>query len=150
MATRRRPQSRLEWKLNLTQALFERNLSVDETYQIVDFINWLMVLDDRREALFDTALKDMEEKYQMTSTLPPRQLRLMAKSHEEGKQEGKQEGELATFRANILDVLEIRFGTVSEDIQEHLNGRDDVTYLRNLLRTAARPATLDEFRDQLA
>ena len=146
MATQRRPGSRLEWKLNLTRALFERNLDIDETYQLIDFIDWLMVLDDKREARFDAALRTIGEEHTMSTTLPPRQLRLMARSHEEGELEGEQK----TLRANIAEILEIRFGTVLADIMEHLNQSDAIQHLRDLHRSAIRAASLDAFRSQLS
>lgn len=74
-------------------------------------------------------------------TLPPRQVRLMARS--------EREGELKTFRTNIVDVLEIRFGTVPADIMEYLNQSDAISHLRDLHRSAIRAASLDAFRSQL-
>ncbi len=145
MATQRRPQSRLEWKLNLTKALFERNLDIDQMYQLIDFIDWLMVLDDRREARFDAALRTIEEEYQMP-TLPPRQVRLIARN----RQEAELEGQLTTLRTTTVDVLEIRFGTVPADIMEQLNQIDAIPHLRDLHRVAVRTTSIDEFRTYLA
>ena len=75
-------------------------------------------------------------------TLPPRQLRLMARS--------EREGELKTLRTDIVEVLEIRFGIVTADITEQLDQVDDVSHLRVLLRVAVRVESVDEFRAQLS
>lgn len=79
-------------------------------------------------------------------TLPPRQLRLMARSHEEGELAGQ----LTTLRMDVVEVLEIRFGTVPADITEYLSQNDDVSQLRVLLRVAVRVVSIDEFRTHLA
>lgn len=108
-----------------------------------------MVLDDKREARFDAELRTIEEKHQMP-TLPPRQVRLIARNRQEAELEGELKGQLNTLRTDIADVLEIRFEAVPVDITEQLNQIDDVSHLRILLRVAVRVVSIDEFRAQLS
>ena len=63
----------------------------------------------------------------------------------EGRQEGLEKGIVQTAREAILDVLDSRFGEVSDAVRERINTLDDDRTLRDLLRRAARVPSLDEF-----
>ena len=141
LATVRKLESRLEWKLRLSKALYDRSYDVGEIQQLLDFIDWLMVLDDRREAHFDAAIRQYEEEKTMP-TLSPMQKRFAAI----GKQEGKQEGVLLTFHENILEILNLRFGPVPMDLSEAVQEVEDGRLLRSLHLAAVQVTSLDEFR----
>ena len=58
------------------------------------------------------------------------------KGKQEGKQEGLLQGMLQTSKANIIEVLELRFGKISEDIIQQIQQVNDPDKLKNLLRKA--------------
>jgi len=134
-------ESRLEWKLRLAKSLYARGYSESQIQQLVDFIDWLMVLDDKREERFDETMR-LYEAEQSMETLSPYQKRFIAKGKQEGRQEGRQE--------SLLDLLEARFDQVPEDIIAEVNRIESPIVIKNLLLEASRVATLDEFRNVLS
>ena len=62
---------------------------------------------------------------------------------QQGKQEGLQQGMLQTSKAYIIEVLELRFGKVSEDIIHQIQQINDPDRLKNLLRKAIQLKTMD-------
>lgn len=58
---------------------------------------------------------------------------------------GKQEGMRETMRSNIVDVLETRFGIVTEELQTRVESTDDLAHLRLLLRQAVTVESLADF-----
>jgi hypothetical protein len=156
LETVRQSESRLEWKLRLAKALYDRAYSELQIQQLVDFIDWLMVLDDRREARFDEALRQYEEERTMP-TLSPYQKRFIAKGKaegreeglQEGREEGREEGVLATLHEAVLEALSVRFHPVPEDIGVIVEQITDQSDLKRLLRAAIQATTVDEFRSLL-
>jgi hypothetical protein len=56
-----------------------------------------------------------------------------------------EEGAVQTTRENILDLLEIRFGTVSDRVTNALTGMDNLARLKALHRQAVLADSLTEF-----
>jgi hypothetical protein len=61
----------------------------------------------------------------------------------QGKQEGLQQGMLQTSKAYIIEVLELRFGKVSDDIIHQIQQINDPDKLKNLLRKAIQLKKMD-------
>ena len=59
------------------------------------------------------------------------------------REKGKQEGMLQTSKANIIEVLELRFGKISEDIIQQIQKVNDPDKLKNLLRRAIQLKKMD-------
>jgi hypothetical protein len=62
------------------------------------------------------------------------------------KREGKEEGRLEMRREAILELLQIRFLQVPQDIQAAVNGTNDFDTLRRWFQSAASLTSLDDFR----
>ena len=62
---------------------------------------------------------------------------------QQGKQEGLQQGMLQTSKAYIIEVLELRFGKVSDDIIHQIQQINDPDKLKNLLRKAIQLKKMD-------
>jgi predicted transposase/invertase (TIGR01784 family) len=79
--------------------------------------------------------------------------RLMATIRQEYIQEGVQlglkQGRIETLQNNVLELLEIRFEEVSEEIEEQITAGTDTTILRQLLREAATAVSLPVFVEKL-
>jgi hypothetical protein len=70
---------------------------------------------------------------------------------EEGRLEGRQEGQLVTRRADILAVLEEKFGAATRrEFEPALNALADFDRLGQLLRLAGAAPNVDRFRRALA
>ena len=59
------------------------------------------------------------------------------------REKGKQEGMLQTSKVNIIEVLELRFGKISEDIIQQIQQVNDPKKLKNLLRKAIQLKKMD-------
>ncbi len=68
---------------------------------------------------------------------------------ERGIQKGLEQGIEKGQRADILEALEIRFGTVPEEVRETVEAASGQSRLRALLRAAITSATLEEFGQSL-
>ena len=141
LATMGQPETRLEWKLRLARTLYDRDYQEEQIQQLIDFIDWLMVLDDKREERFDETIRKYEEEKTMP-TMSPYQKRFMDK----GKQVGQQEG----LREALLITLAARFEVVPEDITDGVNRIENHKRLMTLQRAAVQIATMEEFRSLLA
>jgi hypothetical protein len=141
LATMGQPETRLEWKLWLARALYDRNYGEERIQQLVDFIDWLMVLDDKREERFDETIRKYEEEKTMP-TMSPYQKRFLDK----GKQVGQQQG----LREALLITLAARFEVVPEDIADAINRIENHKRLITLQRAAVQITTIEEFRPLLA
>jgi hypothetical protein len=56
----------------------------------------------------------------------------------------KLDGKLETLRENIIDLMDVRFGTVDETIVEKINKTNNIDTLRQILRLMGRSQSLDE------
>ena len=65
---------------------------------------------------------------------------------EKGMQQGIQQGILQNARDNILDILEVRFETVSQSLLKRLKEINDPDILKMLHKKALLSESLDEFR----
>ncbi|MBL9150838.1 MAG: hypothetical protein JNK37_00050, partial [Verrucomicrobiales bacterium] len=68
---------------------------------------------------------------------------------QEGLQEGLQSGIEAGHRADVLEVLQIRFGDVPEGLRDTLQQVTGADRLKQLLRSALLAETLDDFASSL-
>ncbi len=68
---------------------------------------------------------------------------------QEGRQEGHQEGLIASKQQDIVEALEIRFGTVPEGLREEIKLISDPAKLTNLHRAAIRCADMESFAREL-
>ncbi|HRQ87927.1 MAG TPA: hypothetical protein PLA50_03970 [Bacteroidia bacterium] len=74
---------------------------------------------------------------------------LLEEGIERGREEGIERGREAGQRADILEALEIRFGTVPEGLREAVEVASGQERLRGLHRAAILSATLEEFAQAL-
>lgn len=65
---------------------------------------------------------------------------------QEGLQEGRQEGMMEKLRENILQILQIRFGELPQEVLEAVNGIEEMDILNSLLREAIAIASIAEFQ----
>ncbi|MGV3723472.1 MAG: transposase [Actinomycetota bacterium] len=138
--TRRKPQSRLEWKLRIARGLLNRGHSREDVLHLVRYIDWIMTLPTQLEERFKTTLEEeAQEKKMSFMTVWERH------GHEEGLRKGiHQEGVAA-----VLEVLEERFGTQSARLRRDLERIEDARRLRRLLRRAVTVETLTAFEEDL-
>ncbi|WP_179048557.1 hypothetical protein [Nostoc sp. TCL26-01] len=135
-ATNQNPESRLHWKLRLVRMLFEKGYNREEIIGLFRFIDWIMSLPEELANNFKTELRTEEEAGRM---------RYVTSIERLAKQEGREEGRVETARESIIEVLEVRFREIPNPILEKINGINDVSLLRVLLRQAIAIPSLDAF-----
>ena len=65
---------------------------------------------------------------------------------QEGVQQGVQQGTVQNAREAVIDSLEARFDIVPESVLKVINGINDPSILKMLLRKAVKVVSIDEFR----
>jgi hypothetical protein len=68
---------------------------------------------------------------------------------ERGIQQGIQQGILETSRADLIEVLEERFGTVSQTLRSRLRAITDPDVLKSLHKKAVNTGSLEEFNGEV-
>ena len=142
LATMGQPESRLEWKLRLAKSLYDRNYAETQIQELINFIDWLMVLDENRDTRFDEIMRKYEEDNTMP-TISPYQKRFIAKGKQEGRSEGLQEGRSEMGHELLRELLEERFGPLSLESIEKVNGLTE-NQIKDLARRLMRAQNIAE------
>ncbi len=138
--THRNPENRLNWKLNLVRRLYERGYSRQDILELFRFIDWLMVLPEELKLSFKEIAKSYEEVGRM---------RFVSYLEELAIEHGIEEGILRSSREDVIEILEIRFGEVPSSMVEIINGINQTSVLKTLLRRAISIESVVEFQQFL-
>ena len=71
------------------------------------------------------------------------------KGREEGRQEGREEGEQARLAADVLEVLEVRFGSVPAALAARVREQKGLEILQALHRRAIQVDSLAQFEREM-
>ena len=71
------------------------------------------------------------------------------KAKEEGEKEGRREGKKEAVQNAVIEVLEVRFGKVSEEIEEKVKSIQNYSILKELLKKAAIVSGIEKFKEEL-
>lgn len=138
LRTRKDPTARLDWKWNLTRALYERGHGREDILELIRFIDWLLRLPPELAEVFTSRLMTFEEERKMVYVTQGEEL-----AQARGRQEGRQEG-LQALQGAVLVLLKVRFGPVSEALAERVRGVEDLAMLEALVQRAETAATLED------
>jgi len=107
METKKNPQSRLRWKVNLVKMMYERGYSKKDILEIWRFIDWLMVLPKKLELKFEKEIYEYkgENKMRYVPTIERR---------------GIKKGE----RNIIAHLIKTRFGDYPEWVMKKIDEAD--------------------------
>src|SRR5206468_5847783 len=122
-ATRRAPESRLEWKLRISRGLYERGFSREDVMELFRVIAWMMALPPDLEQRFDTEI----EEYATEKKMP-----YLTSFERRGIQKGREEGVVLGLRRAVLSALQVRLGGVPDPIREAIEAVDDAARLEAL------------------
>jgi len=139
-ATRRDPEGRLHWKLTLVKMLYQKGYTKEDILELFRFVDWLMALPEDLEPSFAEAIKQYEEETRM-----PYVTSIERRGIQQGIQQGTQLGLLQMSREAIIEVLEARFDIIPRSAIETINGMDNLSILKSLLKKAATIESLDAF-----
>ncbi|MBW4586861.1 transposase [Aetokthonos hydrillicola Thurmond2011] len=135
-ATRRNPESRLQWKLSLVRRLFERGYSRQDILGLFRFIDWIMVLPDDLARSFKVEVRSYEEKQRMRYVTSIERL-------------AKEEERLHQAKEYVIKSLRTRFGEAPESVVEAINSIEDPSLLEILFTNAITVSSIQEFQQLL-
>ena len=132
LTTRREAAARFGERFRLVKYLYRHGQKREEVVWLFRLISWLTRLPEEWELRFREELNRFEQvESPMTELLSP--IELMAQ--EKGRQEGLEEGRQAR-RADILEILEVRFGKISDEVRAKVDQLRDDEALSRGHRTA--------------
>jgi len=135
--TRHDEQGRNRWKLYLVRRLYERGYRKEDVINLFRFIDWIMGLSEEMEESFWAEMRQYEEDKKMEYVTSVERI---------GIKKGIQQGILQSTREAVIDILEVRFEVVSGSIVKTINGIDDPSVLKMLLKKGATVGSLPEFK----
>jgi len=139
-ATRRDPNSRLDWKLRLVRSLYERGYSREDILELFRLIDWMMILPEELDRGFETALRQYEESGQM-----PYITSIERRAAERGRAEGLEQGQLGALREAVIEALEIRLSPLTDSLRADIIALEDVGLLKALRKQALTAESLGAF-----
>ncbi len=101
-------------------------------------------------ALYADSDLDVEAIYHSLSNNPDLEKSTMSiaeKLKAQGHQEGLSQGRLVSLRANVIDALEVRFGSVPAGLLEGIERQEDEAKLRQMHRHAIQCASIEAFTE---
>lgn len=143
----REGQERKRWKLRLMRLLYERGFEREDVLKLFRFIDWLLMLPPDLERSFTEELHKIEEEKNMEYITSVERIG-MKRGLEQGLRQGLEQG-LQEARLMLLEVLSIRFGPLTPDLNELVEGITDHETLKRLHRSAVLCGSLEEFRTGL-
>jgi hypothetical protein len=160
LSTRHDAKQRLESKLALVRILYERGYARQDILELFRFIDWVMVLPEDLETDFADAVGRYEEAMKMpyvTSVERVGQKRGEKIGEERGKQIGEKRGKkigekigiLNRSREAVLEILKTRFGRIPASLSSTVNGLEDLSILKDLLKEAVTTASIEAFEATL-
>jgi hypothetical protein len=103
----------------------------------------MMVLPQELQREFKEELRRYQEESQM-----PFLSRIELDAKQEGIEEGLQQSR-QTLQETVMEVLEMRFVEVPPELREVVNGIEDVSVLKQLLKQAIAIPSIEEFQKLL-
>lgn len=166
--TRRKPQSRFEWKFRLFRLLYQRGLSREVILELMRFLDWVMVLPDELAQRFDEAVTEFKEEQQMRYVTSFERHGMekglqqglqqgmqqgieqgLQQGMQQGIQQGLQQGALQQARDALFDVLMIRFQQIPIDLLRQIEYINNIPALKMLLTKAVIAPSLEAFEQEL-
>lgn len=130
--TQQQPAERYAAKLKLAQMLYRRGYNRRDVLELFRFIDWLLTLPPELEQQFRVELEQIEAEVKMEYVTSVERL-------------GREE----TAKEMIIDLLQVRFGPLADNLIEQLNEIRGINKLKRLHREAIRVDSLFAFEQLL-
>ncbi len=111
--TRRLPEQRYRWKMELVKGLLRRGYSTEDVRQLLRFIDWVLTLPQELATRFSDELTTYEEKQKMQYVTSIERIG-MERGMEKGRQEGMEKGRQEATAALTLRLLRRKLEPLSE------------------------------------
>lgn len=131
-ATQGNSQQRFQLKLSLVKRLYDWGYTGEMIRQLFRFIEWMMTLPPILQSDFKTELNRYNEGKRMP----------FLTSFEI-------DGMIKNSRENVIEILETRFGNVSDDLKNQINSLEDLQLLKSIFKQAITIASVEDFEHLL-
>lgn len=131
-ATQGNSQQRFQLKLSLVKRLYDLGYTGEMIRQLFRFIEWMMTLPPILQSDFKTELN----RYNEGKSMP------FLTSFEI-------DGMVKSCRENVIEILETRFGNVSDDLKNQINSLEDLQLLKSIFKQAITIASVEDFEHLL-
>jgi hypothetical protein len=131
-ATNSNLSAREQWKWNLARLLYERGYNRKEIVDLYKVIDLMMALSEDLQLSFDQKFANYQEERKM-----PLVTNIERRAIEKTRKE--------TQKENIIELVQVRFGNITENLVEKINQIDDTSLLKQLLLSTISVISLEEF-----
>ncbi|MEA5619015.1 transposase [Cronbergia sp. UHCC 0137] len=131
-ATQGNAQQRFQFKSNLVRRLYQLGYTGEQIRQLFRFIEWIMTLPETLQFQFKTELNRYEEENRMPFLTSFEIDGMLKMGHE-----------------NVIQILETRFGNLSDNLKNQINSLKDLDFLKSLVKQAVTVASLENFEELL-
>jgi hypothetical protein len=133
LETQRQPARRLQWKMELYKLLHRANYTSQQIRDLFWFLDWVLTLPEPFKQQFETVYQQYEEANNMEYVTS-------------FERRGIQKGILQNLRANVLQILQVRFKRVPKPLIKTLQSIEDTSRLSQILEQAVVVNSLAEFK----
>ncbi len=128
--TRQQPRERLQWKLSIVKALYQRGYSRRNIRELFRLIDWIMTLTSNLETGFRTEIQRFKEEGIMPNVITIETMAMMA-----------------SRREDIADILQTRFAAVPDEVVSAIGQIYNLERLKLLLNRAVTINSLAEYQE---
>lgn len=132
--TRKNNQDRLRWKIDLVRALYAKEYTREQIYELLRFIHWVLILPTTLEEQFEQAVREFQEE----------KMKYIPEFLQDAMEDGIEIGELKVARTMVTDILKLRFPSAADELTRSVQEIDDVDLLRKLLLQIVTVDSVDE------
>lgn len=133
LETQRKPARRLYWKVELYKLLHQASYTSQQIQDLFWFLDWVLTLPEPFEQQFEVVYQPYEEANKMEYVTSV-------------ERRGIQKGILQSLRANILQILQVRFKRVPKPLIKTLQSIEDTSRLSKFHEQAVVVNSLEEFK----
>lgn len=132
------------WKLQAMRGLYYLDASRTHKTQLLKFIDWAVRLPDELDRQLHTILAHSEEDKKMAYVTSFERIGL-----ERGMKQGLEQGRLQEAHENILDALNLRFGSIPQAVIDGVTAQKDMSVCKELFRASVRSESVEDFATRL-
>ncbi len=147
LRSERNPNRRYSFRMELTKELYDREYTKEQVIRLYRFIDYILTLPKPKALQFRKELEEFEESRKMpymTSTERIAREEGMMQGITQGITQGISRGQLESLREAVMDILEVRFGSITSGIRKKISTCSDLKRLKEVHRQAVLIGSPDE------
>ncbi len=156
LETKDAPETRMQWKSRCYRLLYERGYSKSDIFELMRFIDWVMVLPKELEQRFENTISEYEEEHKMRYITSHERIGFekgiqegIQQGMQQGLQQGRDLGIIEKSQEAVITILQARFSLVPETITYSLKKNYRQNVLDRLLKEAVTTSSIEDFQNVL-